>query len=53
MYKRQLVNGMSATIYAPDASATRAQLWTILARQNDADLNGGNTWYEKIGRAHV
>ena len=44
---RELVNGMSATRYAPDASATRAQLWTILARQNDADLNGGNTWYEK------
>ena len=44
---RGLVNGMSATIYAPNASATRAQLWTILARQNDANLNGGNTWYEK------
>ena len=44
---RGLVNGMSATIYAPDASTTRAQLWTILARQNDADLTGGNTWYEK------
>ena len=44
---RELVNGMSATRYAPDASATRAQLWTILARQNDADLNGGSVWYEK------
>ena len=44
---RGLVNGMSATIYAPNNSTTRAQLWTILARQNDADLNGGNTWYEK------
>lgn len=44
---RELVNGISATRYAPDASATRAQMWTILARQNDADLNGGNTWYEK------
>ena len=44
---RGLVNGMSGTTYAPDASTTRAQLWTILARQNDADLNGGNTWYEK------
>lgn len=44
---RELVNGMSDTIYAPNATATRAQLWTILARQNDADLNGGNTWYEK------
>ena len=44
---RGLVSGMSATIYAPDASATRAQLWTILARQNDADLSGGTNWYEK------
>ena len=44
---RELVNGMSDTIYAPNASATRAQLWTILARQNDADLNGGSVWYEK------
>ena len=44
---RGLVNGMTATIYAPNNSTTRAQLWTILARQNDADLTGGNTWYEK------
>ena len=43
---RGLVNGMSATIYAPNNPTTRAQLWTILARQNDADLNGGNTWFE-------
>ena len=43
---RGLVNGMSATIYAPNASTTRAQLWTILARQNDADLTGGSTWFE-------
>ena len=44
---RGLVNGISATIYAPNNSTTRSQLWTILARQNDADLTGGNTWYEK------
>ena len=43
---RGLVNGMSDTIYAPNNSTTRAQLWTILARQNDADLSGGNTWFE-------
>ena len=43
---RGLVNGMSDTIYAPNNSTTRAQLWTILARQNDADLNGGSVWYE-------
>ena len=44
---RELVNGVTATIYAPNASATRAQLWTILARQNDTDLSGGANWYEK------
>ena len=44
---RELVNGMSATRYAPDATATRAQLWTILARQSDANLSGGANWYEK------
>ena len=44
---RGLVSGMSATIYAPNNSTTRAQLWTILARQNDADLSGGSVWYEK------
>ena len=43
---RGLVNGMNDSIYAPNASTTRAQLWTILARQNDADLNGGSTWFE-------
>ena len=44
---RELVNGISATRYAPDATATCAQLWTILARQNDEDLSGGANWYEK------
>ena len=44
---RGLVNGISDTIYAPNNSTTRAQLWTILARQNDADLTGGSSWYEK------
>jgi len=44
---RGLVNGMSDTIYAPNNSTTRAQLWTILARQADADLTGGSVWYEK------
>lgn len=43
---RGLVNGITATSYAPNNSTTRAQLWTILARQNDADLTGGATWFE-------
>ena len=44
---RGLVNGMNDSIYAPNNSTTRAQLWTILARQNDANLTGGSIWYEK------
>ena len=44
---RGLVTGMSATISAPSNSTTRAQLWTILARQADTDLTGGSVWYEK------
>ena len=44
---RGLVNGINPTLYSPNASATRAQLWTILARQADTELNGGANWYEK------
>ena len=43
---RGLVNGMNDSLYAPNNSTTRAQLWTILARQNNADLTGGATWFE-------
>ena len=43
---RGLVNGINDSTYAPNNSTTRAQLWTILARQNDADLTGGATWFE-------
>ena len=44
---RDLVSGGGDKLFAPDLTATRAQLWTILARQNDADLTGGSVWYEK------
>ena len=44
---RGLVNGINPTLYSSNASATRAQLWTILARQADAELNSGANWYEK------
>ena len=44
---RGLVNGMNESTFSPNAPTTRAQLWTILARQNDANLNGGSVWYEK------
>ena len=37
----------SAARFSPNAPTTRAQLWTVLARQADADLTGGANWYEK------
>ena len=44
---RGLMNGTSADLFSPNAPITRAQLWTILARQANADLTGGANWYEK------
>ena len=44
---RELVVGVSESVYAPDDATTRAQLWTILARQDNANLTGGDNWYEK------
>ena len=44
---RGLVNGTSESTFSPNAPTTRAQLWTILARQAGADLTGGANWYEK------
>lgn len=43
---RDLVSGVSDTKFAPDQAATRAQLWTILARMNGETVTGGKTWYE-------
>ena len=44
---RGLLNGTSANTFSPNAPTTRAQLWTVLDRQADADLTGGANWYEK------
>ena len=44
---RGLLNGTSANTFSPNAPTTRAQLWTVLARQADADLTGGANWFEK------
>ena len=44
---RGLLNGTSANTFSPNAPTSRAQLWTVLARQADADLTGGANWYEK------
>lgn len=43
---RELVSGVGDKLFAPDLTATRAQLWTILARMNGEPVTGGQTWYE-------
>ena len=44
---RELLNGISEDTFAPEQPTTRAMMWTVLARQDDADLSGGTTWYDK------
>ncbi|MEI3140329.1 MAG: hypothetical protein V8S34_01340 [Lawsonibacter sp.] len=41
-----LASGVGDKLFAPDLTATRAQLWTILARMNGETVTGGQTWYE-------
>lgn len=42
-----LMNGLSEGVFGPEGTATRAQIWTILARMAGEDTDGGATWYEK------
>lgn len=42
-----LMNGVDTGIFDPDGSLTRAMVWTILARIEGADTEGGETWYAK------
>lgn len=44
---RELLNGISEDTFAPEQPTTRAMMWTVLARQDNADLSGGTTWYDK------
>ncbi len=44
---RELLNGISEDTFAPEQLTTRAMVWTVLARQDNADLSGGTTWYDK------
>ncbi|MEG1461446.1 MAG: S-layer homology domain-containing protein, partial [Oscillospiraceae bacterium] len=47
VHKNGMFSGVSATIFAPNASTTRAMLWSVLARQAGQDTTGGANWYEK------
>ena len=42
---RELMNGIGAEIFAPEASTSRAMLMTILARLDGQDAAAGENWY--------
>lgn len=47
VYEKGIMQGTGETTFSPNASVTRATVWTVLARMNGIDTNGGSTWYEK------
>ena len=42
-----LMNGVGEGKFAPSATVTRAMVWTVLARMDGEDTEGGSTWYSK------
>jgi len=40
-----LMTGTTATTFAPNATTTRAMVWTILGRMTGAKVDGGEPWY--------
>ncbi|RAV06471.1 family 43 glycosylhydrolase [Paenibacillus sp. YN15] len=44
---RELFQGMSEGIFAPDETLSRAMLYTVLARLQGVETEGGPSWYSK------
>lgn len=42
---RGIMNGTDSVSFSPDATTTRAQVWTMLARMSGVDTSEGETWY--------
>lgn len=47
VWENGLMNGVSATEFSPNTTLNRAMVWTILARLDGVDTDGGATWYAK------
>lgn len=41
-----LFNGVSADRFAPDGAMTRAMVYTVLARFDNSNIEGGEKWYD-------
>ena len=42
-----LMNGTGTAEFSPNTTLNRAMVWTILARLDGVDVDGGATWYSK------
>ena len=47
VYENKLMDGVDTYEFAPNATLTRAMVWTIIARMSGVDTTGGNSWYAK------
>ena len=47
VYDNGIMNGMDRSTFAPDGSLTRAMVWTMLARMDGVETEGGDAWYSK------
>ena len=47
VYYADLMDGVEEHIFAPNYTLTRAMVWTIIARTEGVDTDGGATWYAK------
>ena len=47
VYYADLMDGVEEHIFAPNDTLTRAMVWTIIARTEGVDTDGGATWYAK------
>ena len=47
VYDNKLMDGVDTYEFAPNATLTRAMVWTIIARMSGVDTTGGATWYAK------
>ena len=47
VYGEGIMNGMDRYTFEPNGTLTRAMVWTMLARLDGVDTEGGATWYSK------
>ena len=47
VWEHELMNGVSSTEFSPNTTLNRAMIWTMLARLDGVNTDGGASWYAK------